>query len=97
MPINYDQLRTLTARELINALTRDGFHLRNQRGSHQRYRHPDGRRVTVSFHRPSDTFPPPKVEPYIPPGIVREKEKELSAKDKERQAFNFLRDCWFSC
>jgi predicted RNA binding protein YcfA (HicA-like mRNA interferase family) len=37
---------------------RDGFSLRNRSGSHQRYRHPDGRRVTVSFHRPGDIFRP---------------------------------------
>lgn len=43
MAINYSQLRSLTARELISALARDGFVLD---------RHPDGRRVTVSFHRP---------------------------------------------
>ena len=49
-------LRSLTAREIISALMRDGFSLHNQRGSHQRYRHADGRRVTVSFHRPGETF-----------------------------------------
>lgn len=57
MSIDYSQLRSLTARELISALIRDGFFLRSQVGSHQRYRHPDGRRVTVSFHHPRDTFP----------------------------------------
>lgn len=57
MPINYTLLRSLTARELIAALMKDDFYLRNQQGSHQRYRHSDGRRVTVSFHKPSDTFP----------------------------------------
>jgi predicted RNA binding protein YcfA (HicA-like mRNA interferase family) len=36
----------------------DGFSLRSQSGSHQRYIHSDSRRVTVSFHRPGDTFPP---------------------------------------
>jgi predicted RNA binding protein YcfA (HicA-like mRNA interferase family) len=56
MPIDCSQLRSLTTRQLISALIRDGFYLRNQRGSHQRYYHPDGRKVTVSFHRPSDTF-----------------------------------------
>lgn len=56
--INWSRLRSLTAREIISALVRDGFSLRSQAGAHQRYRHPDGRRVTVSFHRPSDTFPP---------------------------------------
>jgi predicted RNA binding protein YcfA (HicA-like mRNA interferase family) len=56
--IDWSRLRSTTAREIIRALTRDGFALRNQSGSHQRYRHPDGRRVTVSFHRPGDTFRP---------------------------------------
>ena len=51
--IEWRQLRNLTAREIINALIRDGFVLYNQRGSHQRYRHVDGRRVTVTFHRAS--------------------------------------------
>ena len=55
--IEWRQLRNLTAREIINALTCDGFVFYNQRGSHQRYRHADGRRVTVTFHRASDTFP----------------------------------------
>jgi predicted RNA binding protein YcfA (HicA-like mRNA interferase family) len=41
MAIDYSQLRSLTAREIITALIRDGFFLRAQAGSHQRYRHPD--------------------------------------------------------
>lgn len=44
MAIDYRQLRGLTARELTRALLRDGFGLRRQRGSHQRYVHPDGRK-----------------------------------------------------
>lgn len=58
MPIDYRQLRTISAREIIAALVRDDFYLRRQVGSHQRYQHPDGRRVTVTFHRSSDTFKP---------------------------------------
>lgn len=65
MPINYTLLRSLTARELITALIRDDFYLRNQRGSHQRYQHSDGRRVTVSFHKSSDTFPPKTLKTII--------------------------------
>lgn len=57
MPINYAQLRSLTARELISALTRDGFVLDRQSGSHQHYLHFGKRRVTVSFHRPGNIFP----------------------------------------
>lgn len=56
MAINYSQLRSLTARELISGLIRDGFELDRQAGAHQHYLHPDGRRVTVSFHRPGETF-----------------------------------------
>ncbi|MCS7274216.1 MAG: type II toxin-antitoxin system HicA family toxin [Candidatus Bipolaricaulota bacterium] len=29
-----------------------------QKGSHQTYRHPDGRTVTVLFHRSGETFRP---------------------------------------
>ena len=55
--IEWRRLRNLTAREMVSALIRDGFVLSAQRGSHQRYRHADGRRVTVTFHRAGDTFP----------------------------------------
>ena len=65
MAIEYGKLRRLTARELIGALARDGFFLYAQRGSHQRYRHSDGRRVTISFHHPSDTFPPKTLKRII--------------------------------
>jgi len=58
MSIDWSALRSLTAREILSALMRDGFFLRSQSGAHQQYRHADGRRVTVSFHRPGDTFPP---------------------------------------
>jgi predicted RNA binding protein YcfA (HicA-like mRNA interferase family) len=65
LSIDYSQLRSITAREIISALIRDGFYLRSQKGSHQRYRHPDGRMVTVSFHHPSDTFPPKTLKKMI--------------------------------
>jgi predicted RNA binding protein YcfA (HicA-like mRNA interferase family) len=54
--IDYRRLRSLTARELIGALTRDGFYFVRQRGSHQRYRHADGRRVTMAPHALGYTF-----------------------------------------
>lgn len=54
--IDYSQLRSLTARTLISTLIRDGFQFDRQRGSHHRYRHADGRQVTVPFTRAGDTF-----------------------------------------
>jgi predicted RNA binding protein YcfA (HicA-like mRNA interferase family) len=45
--IDYSTLRSLTAHEVCRALERDGFTFTRQRGSHHRYAHPDGRRVTV--------------------------------------------------
>jgi predicted RNA binding protein YcfA (HicA-like mRNA interferase family) len=54
--IGYSKLRSLTAKELVRALLKDGFTLSHQRGSHHRYRHTDGRRVTVAFSSPGDTF-----------------------------------------
>ena len=55
--IAYGRLRNLSAREIIGALFHDGFHLARHRGSHQRYMHRDGRRVTVTFHSFGQTFP----------------------------------------
>ena len=51
MASDYGPLRGTTARELISALIRDGFAFDRGSGSHQIYRHSDGRRVTVTFHR----------------------------------------------
>ena len=56
MPIDWTELHGVTARKIASALLRDGFVLRSQRGSHQRFRHSDGRKVTVAFHHLSDTF-----------------------------------------
>lgn len=49
--------RGITARELTRALHADGFRLTRTRGSHHMFRHPDGRRAVVAYHRLSDTFP----------------------------------------
>lgn len=56
MAVDYRRLRAVTAREVGAALLRDGFNLVRQKGSHQRYVHPDSRRVTVTYHRSGDTF-----------------------------------------
>ena len=58
MAIDYGRLRTLTAREMMAGLLRDGFLIRKGTGGHQRFRHSDGRRVTVAFHHPGQTFAP---------------------------------------
>jgi predicted RNA binding protein YcfA (HicA-like mRNA interferase family) len=55
--IDYRLLRSTTAWRLMQAWERYGFALNRQSGSHRQYKHPDRRRVTVSFHDSSDTFP----------------------------------------
>ena len=57
MSVDYSRLRSVAARRLTSALSDDGFEFHRQKGSHRHYRHPDGRRVTLSFHHSSDTFP----------------------------------------
>jgi predicted RNA binding protein YcfA (HicA-like mRNA interferase family) len=57
MSVDYSRLRSVTARRLASAILDDGFVQQRQKGSHRHYRHPDGRRVTLSFHHSSDTFP----------------------------------------
>ena len=49
--------RGVTATQFIKALRQDGFHATRTRGSHHVYRHSDGRRVVVAYHRLSATFP----------------------------------------
>ena len=56
MSVDFSRLRSLTARQLASGLKTDGFALKRQKGSHRHYVHPDGRRVTLSFHDASDTF-----------------------------------------
>ena len=56
MAIDYRGVRSVTAREIIAALVEDGFSFVRQKGSHQRYRHPDGRSVTIAPHGGGDTF-----------------------------------------
>ena len=56
MGIDYGKLRNLDARKITSALTRDGFWLDSQSGSHKHYVHHDGRRVTVTFHARGAVF-----------------------------------------
>ena len=54
--IDYSDLRSMPAGRLVHALIQDGFVLLRQRGSHHRYGHPDGRRVTIAYTRRGDTI-----------------------------------------
>ncbi len=63
--MDYSKLRSVKARQIVRVLERDGFRLRRQKGSHRHYKHRDGRRVTVSFHHSSDTFPLPTLKSMI--------------------------------
>lgn len=76
--VDYAKLRSLTAGRLIAALLRDGFSLDRQSGSHRQYRHPDGRRVTVSFHRSGETFSPKILR------IMVERQAKWTAEDLSR-------------
>jgi len=76
--IDYSILRSLTAHEVGRALERDGFTFTRQRGSHHRYAHPDGRRVTVPFTRSGDTFAPGTLRSII------ERQARWSAEDLRR-------------
>ena len=45
------RLPRLDAEEVIRALSRAGFHVVRQRGSHRILKHPDGRTTVVPVHR----------------------------------------------
>ena len=43
-------LPVISAKELIKFLQSIGFEFVRQKGSHQRYKHPDGRAITIPVH-----------------------------------------------
>jgi predicted RNA binding protein YcfA (HicA-like mRNA interferase family) len=63
----------LKPREVAALLTRLGFRLVRQRGSHRQYRHADGRGTTVPFHGGRD----------ISPLLLRQIAKDLGITVKE--------------
>ncbi len=56
MAIDYSNLRSLSAGDLIKALKRDGFVEKRRKGATRFFAHPDGRTTTVHFHKSSQTF-----------------------------------------
>ena len=65
MAIDYGSLRNISSRKIISALDKDGFVPDRQVGSHKLYKHPDGRRVTVTFHSSGQTFRPKTLKSMI--------------------------------
>jgi len=57
--------KNISANEFKHALERDGFKQTKKKGGYLVFRHPDKRRVILSFHRPSDTFPPKTLKSMI--------------------------------
>jgi predicted RNA binding protein YcfA (HicA-like mRNA interferase family) len=51
-------LRNVPTRRIAQALERDGFAFTERQGSQRIYRHQDGRRVVIHYHRATDTLPP---------------------------------------
>lgn len=49
--------RGITARLMVKALLLDGFKQIRTKGSHRIFCRADGRKVVVSYHKLSDTFP----------------------------------------
>ena len=66
MLINYQRVRNVTARDVENALFRDGFVLIRSTGSHRRYYHEStNRRVSISWHSAGQTFKPATLRSII--------------------------------
>jgi predicted RNA binding protein YcfA (HicA-like mRNA interferase family) len=53
----WNQLKNLTADEIIHALEKDEWIRDRKRGAEIVYRHPDGRRVVIHYH-PGKTYGP---------------------------------------
>jgi len=57
--------KNVTANGFKHAIERDGFKQTKKKGGHLVFRHPDKRRVILSFYRPSDTFLPKTLKSMI--------------------------------
>lgn len=56
-PQTWDQLKNLTADNIVSTLKKGGFVLDEASGAIHIYRHPDKRRVSIHYH-PHKTFGP---------------------------------------
>jgi predicted RNA binding protein YcfA (HicA-like mRNA interferase family) len=53
----FHKLKNTPVRKLVRALEKDGFQYKRRKGSQRVYRHDDGRRVVIHYHRANDTLP----------------------------------------
>ncbi len=60
----WDQIKNVTARELIKALKKDGWTRRNTSGACQGFSSPDGRYVSIHVH-PKKTYGPKLLKALI--------------------------------
>jgi predicted RNA binding protein YcfA (HicA-like mRNA interferase family) len=51
-------LRNVPVRRIIRALEHEDFQFTERQGSQRIYRHHDGRRVVIHYHKSGDTLPP---------------------------------------
>jgi predicted RNA binding protein YcfA (HicA-like mRNA interferase family) len=52
----WEQLKNKTADDLISALLKDGFLPDEEFRTERIYRHPDGRKVSIHYHKGSQTY-----------------------------------------
>jgi len=52
----WKQVKNKTADDLIVALAKDGFELVDKVRTERIYRHPDGRKVSIHYHKSSQTY-----------------------------------------
>jgi len=54
----WKQIKNITKARMIDALVDDGFHIDEKIRTERIYRHPDGRRVSIHYHKGNETFGP---------------------------------------
>ena len=59
------RLRNTPVRLLIRALEKDGFTYRGRKGSGRLYRHTNGRRAVIHYHKGSETLTPKTLQSVL--------------------------------
>jgi len=52
----WKQLKNKTADDIISALLKDGFQPDEQLRTERIYRHPDGRKISIHYHKGNQTY-----------------------------------------
>lgn len=78
----WEQLKSKTANDLISALLKDGFVLDKVVRTERVYRHPDGRKVSIHYHKGNTSYRP---------GLLKALLEDIGWSEKDMYRLKFVK------